>query len=251
MCCEALRWAGSAAAWAVMLLALSSDAEGLTLETLRTGRLTYSNITVISQTRSDVFIKFDGGFANVKVKELAPDDAVRLGYEVVPQKAKTSRQAAVVQSIQADPRFKEVQAVIAQQVGAKLQNLDKRIAWSIAGGLALLYLFFCYCCKLICEKTGEEPGPLVWLPVFQAFPLLKAAGMPSWWFLWLLLPLLNVVAGGVWCVKIARARKKTLLTALMLLLPLTNFLAFLYLAFSGDGEGEPGPFTPKPFSLSY
>jgi hypothetical protein len=36
-------------------------------------------------------------------------------------------------------------------------------------------------------------------------------------------------------VKIAHARGKTFLTALCLMLPVTNVLAFLYLAFSGNG----------------
>jgi hypothetical protein len=88
---------------------------------------------------------------------------------------------------------------------------------------------------LICQKTGQEPGVLVWLPVFNVFPLLRAAGMSPWWFLASFVPVLNLVAYILWCVNIAKARAKTLWTAIFLLLPLTNLLAFLYLAFSGSG----------------
>jgi hypothetical protein len=40
-----------------------------------------------------------------------------------------------------------------------------------------LYLFFCYCCKRVCEKAGHNPGVLIWIPIVQLIPLLRVAGM--------------------------------------------------------------------------
>jgi hypothetical protein len=55
------------------------------------------------------------------------------------------------------------------------------------------------------------------------------------WLLAFLVPVLNVVAQIVWSFKIAKARGKSGLVGLFLVLPVTNLFAFLYLAFS-DAE---------------
>jgi len=233
------RWLKTTAACAIVLLALGSNADE-TLETIRVRGSVYTNVTVLSKSRSDVFIKFTGGMANIKVKDLDVEALSQLGYQVGPVKSKPSGPSVVAQKIQTDPRVQEMQAMITKQVETNLRQLDPRILWLVLGGAAFFYFFFCHCCVLICKKTGFEPGMLVWVPVLQAFPLLKAAGMPAWWFLWFLLPVLNLIASVVWCVKIAKARNKTFLTALMLMLPVTNFLAFVYLAFSDGGGGKGG-----------
>jgi hypothetical protein len=85
------------------------------------------------------------------------------------------------------------------------------------------------------EKAGEDAGFLVWLPVFQVFPMLRGAGMSAWWVLAFFVPILNIVASILWCFKIVEARGKSVWIAICLLLPVTNFFAFLYLAFS-NGE---------------
>jgi apolipoprotein N-acyltransferase len=134
----------------------------------------------------------------------------------------------------------------------------------------LIYLFFCFCLRLIVRKTGTEAGFLIWLPILQLIPMLRAARMSTvWFFMWispflvaLALPLLvmgsgasepqtamgiasilgmatsvlQLVAAVVWCVKIVQARDKHILWAILLILPLTNLIAFLYLAFSSGAE---------------
>jgi hypothetical protein len=121
-----------------------------------------------------------------------------------------------------------------------LATLGPQVIFAVLAAAALLYLFSCYCLKLICEKAGGEAGLLVWLPVLQIFPMLRAAGMSPWWFLGFCLPGINLIAQIVWSVKISEARGKTIWTALCLILPVTNIFAFLYLAFSA-GKGSGGP----------
>jgi hypothetical protein len=104
--------------------------------------------------------------------------------------------------------------------------------FAVLGIALLLYLFHCYCCMLICRKTGNPPGILVWLPVLQVFPLLRAAGMSGWWFLGFCVPILNIVGQVLWCLKIAKARGKSVWAGVLLLLPVISLFAFLYLAFS-------------------
>ncbi len=103
------------------------------------------------------------------------------------------------------------------------------VALSIVG---LSYLFFCYCNKMICCRAHTAPGFLVWVPVLQIIPLLRAARMPRIWFIAFLVPVVNLLAQLVWYVKIVRARGKSPLLVLWLVLPFTSPFAFLYLAFS-------------------
>ena len=91
---------------------------------------------------------------------------------------------------------------------------------------------------LICRKTGNPPGILVWLPVLQLFPLLRAAGMSGWWFLAFFVPVLNLVPRFFGRFKIAKARGKSVWVGVLLLLPVTNLFAFLYLAFSNGASAE-------------
>ena len=64
--------------------------------------------------------------------------------------------------------------------------------------------------------------------------------MSAWWFLVSFLPLLNLVGIILWSVNIAKARGKSGWVAFWLILPLTSFLALLYLAFSEGGEADLG-----------
>jgi apolipoprotein N-acyltransferase len=91
---------------------------------------------------------------------------------------------------------------------------------------------------LICRKAGHPPGALIWVPVLQLFPLLRAAGMSGWWFLAFCVPLLNIVAQVLWCLNIAKARGKSVWVGVLLCLPITYLFAFLYLAFSNGGPAE-------------
>jgi hypothetical protein len=116
-----------------------------------------------------------------------------------------------------------------------------RLDYTILAGIAVGYLLFCCSGSLLCQKTGNEPGILIWIPLLQMFPLLRAAGMSGWWFLALFVPVLNVVAWLGWCVNIVIMRRKSLWWALLLILPVTNVMAFLYLALAGSAEARGKP----------
>ena len=68
--------------------------------------------------------------------------------------------------------------------------------------------------------------------------LALAAAMPGWTLLGLILPPAWPLLQVFWSFKIARARGKSWVVGLLLLLPVTNLFAFLYLAFSGNGESD-------------
>jgi hypothetical protein len=214
-------------------IAGANAAQEETFDVLQIGTQTYRNVTVTAKAKDYIFILHSGGMANIKIAQLPSEVRERLGYQT-PQSKPTVKGSDL-----GSKRLKVWQEGIAQRwraiatqrsVGAL--PVGPAVIFCVLGALALGYIFFCYCCLLICRKTGNSPGVLIWLPVLQLFPLLRAAKMSSWWFLAYLVPVLNILAHVLWTVKIVQARGKSVWLAVLLLLPITGFFAFLYLAFS-------------------
>jgi len=121
----------------------------------------------------------------------------------------------------------------------QIPPLTPKLIAMVCGGALVLFFFFSYCCMLICQKAGYNPGLLIFVPLLQALPLFRAAQMSRWWFLPLMIPGINLIPHLVWLVKIVRARHKSGWLAVWLVFPVTSFLAFLYLAFSSGRPPEP------------
>lgn len=94
------------------------------------------------------------------------------------------------------------------------------------------YLFYCYCCKLICQKAGHEPGILIWIPIANLIPLLTVSKLPIWTIILFLVPLVNVILGFVLWFKICEARGKSGWLVILLLVPIVNLAFIPYLAFT-------------------
>jgi hypothetical protein len=204
--------------------------------------VTYSNVTLFTQTATDVILKHDQGLTGLKVANLDNPTLRRLGYRV--------------EEAEPDP-------ALADRYGlgyfSSFFDSDDLQQWSMLTliGLVVLtvgfYIYTSYLFWLICVKTEITPGILVWLPFFQVFPLLRAARMSSLWVVALVLvtvgsgfvsarlpdyalwsDIFSAVAmlslWSVWAVRICRVRHKGIITAILLLLPGMNYLALLYLA---------------------
>jgi hypothetical protein len=209
--------------------------------------------------------------SNVKIKDLDPNTLWKLGLGPEPARPAAAKPAAAPAAAQALPGgaaaeveveatgLSEAEAAALAQLPPELQaQMQAAMAFQqglpdiaissinpVFIGVAIaivlfVHLFFSYCLKLIVEKTGQEAGFMVWLPLFQVFPMLRGAGMSGWWFLAFFIPVLNIVASILWCVKIVQARGKSVWVTIFLLLPVTNFFAFLYLAFSNGETPERG-----------
>ena len=233
---------------------------------LKTRTDVFKNVTVYNQSKTDIFIKHERGIASVKFTELDVETLELLGQsgysiklpassgksvttvharELTPQSNAASNAApAVVANSRLEAELRErVMPAVAPLMALATTRLNPQLIWAVLGGVLLAYLFICFCLKLICAKAGAEPGVLIWLPILQLFPLLRAAGMSGWWFVAWLVPVLNIIAQIVWSFKIVQARGKGVLVAIGLLLPITSLFSLLYLAFSGgesDGGNEPG-----------
>ncbi len=215
------------------------------LET-RTG--TYTNVTITSKTGDWIFILHAGGMGNVKIADLSKETQIQLGY-AKPEKPKSAEDITPGMQAFAElnlPPMAEVrEAWQVEGAAAALTLLSNtnllataKTLWPVLSVVAVIYLFFCYCCQMICRKTHTSPGFLIWVPVLQLIPLLRAAGMSRMWLFAFLVPVLNLVAQIIWYVKIVQARGKGPLLVLWLVLPFTVPFAFLYLAFSSAAPVE-------------
>jgi hypothetical protein len=219
------------------------------IPTLQIGTVVYSNVTVYGQTEKDLYISHSGGLENIKMSTL---DAPALRALGLLEEAKEVEIAATAASTpwQDELAAKLEGAGVKFSTEALNERLNKPIpqkALIIAlSVVAFVYLFICYCLKRICQNAGVQPGFLIWLPVFQMIPLLRAAQMSPWLLLLFFVPLVNIVVQIWWTFRIVKACGKGVLVAIFLLLPITNLFAFLYLAFSqneggGDADSPRGP----------
>lgn len=128
---------------------------------------------------------------------------------------------------------------LVQQSG-KASGVQKAaaIGFSIAVLLAaitfslVIYVFFCFCMKRICEKAGHEPGILIWIPIANLVPQLTAAKLPIWLIILFFIPLVNIAALVLLFWKLCEARGKAGPLGLLMLVPFANLGLILYLAFA-------------------
>jgi hypothetical protein len=268
---------------AAPLQVLAAAPPDATFPLLQTKTGVYTNVTVTQKSQDSIFIMHSQGVCNVKVSDLPPEIQTALGYhlavtneagEVVPLAAVASASASADAAPPSPPRVKfhlkvpNVKAIVAdwrqngrqriqdQITQFKTDPKERGTVYFVGGGI---YLFFSMCLWLICRKTHSSPGPLIWLPILQLIPLLRAANMA--WFFACIIPVLNIVALIVgiraahmpwiwtfsyvilalnvialiaWSIKIVKARGKSPWVSLFMLFPVTTVFAFLYLAFSSS-----------------
>ena len=98
--------------------------------------------------------------------------------------------------------------------------------------MVAVYIFYCYCAKLVCQKVGKDPGVLIRVPIVQLLPLLEAAGMEKWMIILFFIPLANLIAASYMCYKLVLARGKPPVMVVLAIIPFLNLAFFPYLAFS-------------------
>lgn len=236
--------------WMLVLAGvLSARAADEKFDTLTVGHQTFTRVLVLSKTRTDVFISHSKGMCSLKVKDLDIATQLKLGYQVEqpkPSKIETMEkvfQAPDLKNLESDPRMQHLDPETAAMISQTIKQLDPLFIFGILAGMVVFYLLFCFLARLICLKTAAPPTalvPLIWFPLVQQIPLLKAAGMSPWWILTNFAGPLWLVAYVIWSFKIVQARGKHVIFAIMLLLPITSAIAFLYLALSRScGDDEP------------
>ena len=246
----------------VFMLAVLADGNAATeekFELLQYGTKTYQNVTVTTKTKDYIFITHTAGMTTLRVTNLPPEVLQKLGYEQFGKHLASAKAVAASSAPSASITPSAWAKKLASPEGSNLRGVDQQLRNSRVGAflanrvptaapvslllaagaiMLVLYFFVCCCCKLMVEKAGAEPGVMVWVPMLQLVPLVRAAGMPLWWVLGFFVPILNVLVSAIWCWKISEIRGKSRWFTLLLLLPVTGFFAFIYLAFSNSGRAD-------------
>jgi hypothetical protein len=96
----------------------------------------------------------------------------------------------------------------------------------------LLYVFFAYCLVTLGKKLGDNRAWWGWVPILQVLLMLRLAQLTYWWFLALIVPIVNVVVAiWVW-IRIAKKRAKPAWVGALMILPGVDLFVLAYLAFS-------------------
>ena len=116
----------------------------------------------------------------------------------------------------------------------------------------IFYIYFAVCLQKIAKRTNTAPAWLAWIPIANAFLMLKIAQKPLWWFFLLLVPAVNIVVGIIVWMKIAEFTGKESWVGILILVPVIGIAIPAYLAFSGDSQkktdgGEPEEKTGPEF----
>jgi hypothetical protein len=211
------------------------------LPVLETKTGSYSNVTVTLKTSRHIHIRHDRGIANIDLHDIDHETKVALGFEAESSAVVADAGGAggvTGEWLNALRRTRAAAAPAGEAAYEVPAGLSSGVMAMVMAVAILFHLFFAYCCRLICIKAGTEPGFMIWIPVLQIFPLLRAAGMSGWWFIGMFVPILNIVIQILWCIKIVNVRGKHVIWSILLILPVANVLAFLYLAFSEDGASR-------------
>lgn len=124
--------------------------------------------------------------------------------------------------------------------------------------LLVLYVFFAYCLAELAKRLGMPFGKaFIWalIPIANIFLILKLAEKPMWWFILMLIPIVNfVIAILVWMAIAERRGRPAWWGVVIAIVPIVNLVLFLILCFGGEGSapsmpsqtGVPGSGMPTP-----
>ena len=96
----------------------------------------------------------------------------------------------------------------------------------------VMYLYFSLCLFSIAQKVRHKYAWWAFIPILNLYQTVELAGKAWYWFIFMFIPFVNIVAfAWIWA-DIARARGKEpyWLWGILMLVPFVNYLVLLYLA---------------------
>ena len=142
-----------------------------------------------------------------------------------------------------------------------ITRLPQGTMFGIAGAIVVLYLLRCWCFLRLCQRSSGRGSILVFLPLLRWLPLAEAARMSRHWvavpvlgLLMLHLPpvlpqlpwvplaylgvvgtlwLITVILFLVWSVRICKVLQHSAFLSFLLVLPILDWFALLYMACCG------------------
>ncbi|MCL5010693.1 MAG: DUF5684 domain-containing protein [Patescibacteria group bacterium] len=113
----------------------------------------------------------------------------------------------------------------------------------------LIYVYSSFCLQTLARKTGTKDGWMAWVPFANIFLALRIAQKPLWWFILVLISIVNIVVGVIVWMKIAERRGKPDWWGILMIIPVVNIVVLGCLAFSnGSGGGQktaPAPYAEQ------
>jgi len=202
---------------------------------LTTRTASYTNVTITATNGAGIFFLHRGGVGNVRFDELERESYAVLGLEAPePEGPKQANVADRLEGMLPPWLVRSGKEEEVAQRPPALPELTRTSLFAIGGFVLGIHLLYSWCFASICRKARRPSSLLVWLPVFQALPLFRAARMSGWLLLLMIVPLLNVIVLVAWCFRIVHYLRHSRIWALFLILPGTSVIALLYLAFSSD-----------------
>jgi hypothetical protein len=98
--------------------------------------------------------------------------------------------------------------------------------------LLIFYVYMAICLMTIAKKTNTPNGWFAWIPILNVFLMLMIAKKPLWWFILMLIPLVNIVIAIIVWMAVAEARGKPSWVGILMIIPFVNIIIPGYLAFS-------------------
>src|SRR4029077_17045262 len=145
----------------VTFLVRSAFAVEETFPTLQVGTHVYTNVTVTTKAKNYIFILHSTGMENIRVADLPEETRLQLGY--VPELTKGQKASNWAKDKMSDLHISQVNAADLKDLSKwkeqsavvleKARAIDNKLCGAIMGGALLIYLFWCYCCILICQKA--------------------------------------------------------------------------------------------------
>jgi len=106
------------------------------------------------------------------------------------------------------------------------------------------YLYFAYAQFKVAQKTGHsESAWWAFIPFLNTFLLIKMANKPMYWFLFCLVPVVNIYIFAVLWIDVAKACSQPAVWGFLTILPFINFVSIAVLAFSNPPR--PSHFPPE------
>lgn len=120
---------------------------------------------------------------------------------------------------------------------------------ALFGGVYMLfwiifYIYLAICLQVLAKKTGTKNGWMAWIPIADIFLMINIANKPLWWFVLLLIPIVNIVIGIVLWMAIAERRGKENWIGVLIIVPVVGIVIPGYLAFSEKKKTEKIESTP-------
>ncbi|MEY3305616.1 MAG: hypothetical protein RLZZ139_3989 [Cyanobacteriota bacterium] len=110
--------------------------------------------------------------------------------------------------------------------------INKIILFASIFGL-VVYVFTSFCLMKIADKLSIPNSWLAWIPLAQAWVIVRAAGKPGWWLILLFIPFVNIVIALIILFAMPVNLGKSSLYGLLTFVPVLGiFLYFGLLAFT-------------------